>query len=219
MIDRALALADGEGLEAVTIRRLALDFGVTPMALYWHVKNKDELLEAMGDRIFEGLRLDDDPDAPWGVQLTGAVRALVEALRAHPASVQLATSRILSNPDGLQVTEFTLGLLRRAGFTVRQSADVAIQALQTAVMLVSSEPGAEAGIAAEHRDAALALKREQLRRLPADRFPYIHETADDLLDCDVESYYAFGVDLFVSGARATLAATRRPSPVPRHSAD
>ena len=49
MIDHALDVADTDGLAAVSIRRIAQDFGVTPMALYWHVKNKDELLAAMGD--------------------------------------------------------------------------------------------------------------------------------------------------------------------------
>ena len=49
IIDRALALADREGLDAVSIRRIAQDLGVTPMALYWHVKNKEELLAAMGE--------------------------------------------------------------------------------------------------------------------------------------------------------------------------
>ncbi len=56
IVDRAIAIADVEGLEAVSIRRLGQQFGVTPMALYWHVQNKDELLAAMGDRIFADHR-------------------------------------------------------------------------------------------------------------------------------------------------------------------
>ena len=47
VIEVALTLADADGLDSVTIRRLAQHFSVTPMALYWHVKNKDELLQAM----------------------------------------------------------------------------------------------------------------------------------------------------------------------------
>ena len=57
MIDRALDVADREGLPAVSIRRIAQDFDVTPMALYWHVKNKDELLAAMGDRVLDVVDL------------------------------------------------------------------------------------------------------------------------------------------------------------------
>ena len=62
VIDHALAVADLDGLDAVSIRRIAQDFGVTPMALYWHVKNKDELLAAMGDRILSVIDMP-EPDA------------------------------------------------------------------------------------------------------------------------------------------------------------
>ncbi|HVU93388.1 MAG TPA: TetR family transcriptional regulator, partial [Jatrophihabitans sp.] len=86
IIERALDIADAETLEAVSIRRLGQEFGVTPMALYWHVKNKDELLDAMGDRLFAAMSYRTDPDAGWDVQLQAIVRALVDALRAHPGS-------------------------------------------------------------------------------------------------------------------------------------
>src|SRR5579875_3322686 len=84
IVDRALEVADSEGLDAVTIRRLAQDLGVTPMALYWHVRNKDELLDAMGDRLYASLSYDTGADAPWDEQLRAVVRALVDALRQHP---------------------------------------------------------------------------------------------------------------------------------------
>ncbi len=63
VVEHALDLADREGLDAVAIRRIAADFGVTPMALYWHFRNKDELLEAMGDKLFESMRR---PTPPTG---------------------------------------------------------------------------------------------------------------------------------------------------------
>ena len=53
----AIALADAEGLDAVTIRRLAQDHEVTPMALYWHFKDKGELLDGIAERLFADMRL------------------------------------------------------------------------------------------------------------------------------------------------------------------
>ncbi|NED59553.1 TetR family transcriptional regulator, partial [Streptomyces sp. SID10244] len=53
VVDRALEIADAEGLDAVSIRRMAQEFGVTPMALYWHFNNKDEMRAALGDRLVE----------------------------------------------------------------------------------------------------------------------------------------------------------------------
>ena len=88
IVDRALEIADEEGRDAITIRRVAQEFDVTPMALYWHVKNKDELLAAMGDRFFDGVRY--PAEGSWSDQLRGVMHALIESLRRHPASAHLA---------------------------------------------------------------------------------------------------------------------------------
>jgi TetR/AcrR family transcriptional regulator, tetracycline repressor protein len=205
IVERALAIADAETLDAVTIRRLGQEFGVTPMALYWHVKNKDELLDAMGDALFADLSYDAGPSATWEDQLAAVVRALIAALRRHPGSRELAYRRIMGCREGLAVTEYTLRLLRTAGFTRRQTADIATHALQTAIMLVSAEPGTEPGYSAEETEARLAEKRAGIERLPADDYPYLRELAGDLLACDdPEAFYDFNVHLFVAGTRVTL---------------
>src|SRR3978361_601992 len=99
VIHRALAIAAVDGLEAVSIRRLGQEFGVTPMALYWHVQNKDELLEAMGDRIFAGLDIPRDPSSPWDERLRELMVALLAGLRRHPALLPLAFPRVVASPD------------------------------------------------------------------------------------------------------------------------
>lgn len=205
IVQRALEIADAETLDAVTIRRLGQEFGVTPMALYWHVKNKDELLDAMGDALYADLSYDAGPDAPWDEQLAVVVRALIAALRRHPGSRELAYRRIMACRDGLAITEHALRLLREAGFSRRQTAGIATHALQTAIMLVSSEPGTEPGYSAEETTARLAEKRAAIERLPADDYPYLREVAPDMLSCDdPEEFYEFNVHLFVAGARVTL---------------
>src|SRR5215472_898193 len=55
VVDRALRLADADGLEALTIRKLAAELGVTPMALYWHFRSKDELLEGLAERVWSEI--------------------------------------------------------------------------------------------------------------------------------------------------------------------
>lgn len=86
VIDHALDLADREGLAAVSIRRIAQDFGVTPMALYWHVKNKDELLAAMGERIVDSVELPELAGDGGLQRLRPLLERLVGALARHPAS-------------------------------------------------------------------------------------------------------------------------------------
>lgn len=209
IVERALAVADAEGLDSVTVRRLGQEFGVTPMALYWHVKNKEELLDAMGDRMLGGIAVGTPDSLPWHAKLRAAVDAIVAALREHPTATSLALRRILACEEGRDLTEFVLGVLRGAGFDVTQSADVARHALQTAVMLVANEAGAEPG-AAEVRDALLETKRKAIARLPIERYPHLVEAAAALTDCeDSDGYYQFGVDLFIAGVRAQHAAARR----------
>ena len=207
IVERALAIADAEGLDAISVRRISKEFGVTPMALYWHVQNKDELLDAMGDRIFAAVRLSEDDDSvPWDARLREIVGALVAAFRQHPTCTELVYRRIFASPDGRQIAERTLRLLRQAGFGSRETADIGTYALQTAVMLVSADPGSEVGRTTETLEAELAHKRAGLEQLPVEQFPYIREMAEDLLHCDdMDAYYRLGVDLFVSGARAALA--------------
>ena len=82
IVERALTVMDAEGPDAVTIRRIAQEFGVTPMALYWHVANKDELLAAMGDALLADVDAAARRPAPWSVQLRGVVEALIDAARA-----------------------------------------------------------------------------------------------------------------------------------------
>jgi TetR/AcrR family transcriptional regulator, tetracycline repressor protein len=206
IIDRAVAIADVEGLGAVSIRRLGQEFGVTPMALYWHVQNKDELLAAMGDRLFADLALPVDSSRPWDERLRALMVALVEGLRRHPALLSLAFQRVLACADGLTVTEVALTILRDGGFSARDAANVATQALRTATGLVTDEPGTENGLADPDREEHLAQKRARLAGLPAELYPRLMESADDLLACnDQDGYDEFGIDLFVAGVRGLAA--------------
>ncbi len=200
IVDRALAIADAEGIGAITVRRMAKEFGVTPMALYWHVPNKDELLGAMGDRFFEGLTL--PPGDDWVERLRGVTDAMVESLRRHPASAHLALSRVLSSDDGRDLAEATFAMLRAAGFSAQETADVARTAVQTASMLVTQEAGAELDVPAAEREQTVAAKRAAIAALPPERYPYIQECMDCLTATDdTEAYYRFGIDLFVGGVR------------------
>jgi TetR/AcrR family transcriptional regulator, tetracycline repressor protein len=211
IVERALSVMDVEGADAITIRRIAQEFGVTPMALYWHVANKDELLAAMGDALLAEVT---PPPAvgSWSAQLRAVVETLIEHLSRHPAAAELVFPRILVTEPGLEITEFTLTLLQDAGFSPQQAAELARMGLQTALMLVTQLPGSESQAAREERDALLAAKRAHIEQLPADRYPRIRAAAGPLTDCDDETaYYSFGVDLYIEGALALMRKVKRAS--------
>ena len=64
VVDRALKLADADGLDTLTIRKLAQDLGVTPMALYWHFRSKDDLLEGMAEQVWSEIDVTRRPVGP-----------------------------------------------------------------------------------------------------------------------------------------------------------
>lgn len=174
------------------------------MALYWHVTGKEELLAAMGDRLFVGLPPDTSPTAPWPDQLRELVRALTAALRAHPSVAALAGPRVLQNDEGRQLTERALELLRIAGFSVGQAADIARHTLRTAISLVIEQAAAGPTVGPLRRGDEVQLKRLALGGLSPERFPRLVEAAGALADCaDEDAYYSFGVDLLIAGIESS----------------
>ena len=204
VVDRALALSDAEGLDALTIRRLAAALGVTPMALYWHFRSKEELLGGLVERVWAGVDTDIDETADWPQQLRGLLESLVRVLREHPsASELLLKGEKLNSGAALRATETTLGVLRRAGFGPERAAAIARSGLWTALMLVMSEPGFEPGMTEADRAEMQRRKRVQLALLPPDRYPHVVEAAVPLTVCDdPDQHYRFGVDLFIAGVQA-----------------
>lgn len=201
VVERGLALADAEGLDALTIRRLATELGVTPMALYWHFRNKEELLAALGDQVWRELATDVDPAAPWHVQMRGLLESLLHVLRSHPCASQLILEGEKQSDAALVAIETVLAVLRRGGFDPEHAAEIARNALWTGLMLVMSE-GFKPGLTEAERTEEQRLARVRLALLPPDRFPRTIEAAEPMSSCDPDIHYELGVDVFIAGVRA-----------------
>jgi AcrR family transcriptional regulator len=214
-VERALALADAGGLGAVTIRRLASELGVTPMALYWHFRNKDELLDAMMGRVFSEVDLALDESATWLGQFRALMDSLAGVLLAHPGAAPLFATRTNSSEGSLRLSEVALDILRRGGFSPAEATQVARHALSTVVNLVAGEPGFTAPSDSVEILDARRRARVFLEALPPDRYPRLVEAAAPLSAReDPETYHEFGLDLLLAGigemaARKKHGRTRR----------
>jgi len=204
VVERGLALADAEGLEAVTIRRLAADLGVTPMALYWHFRSKDELLDGLAERVWAEIDVDVDADADWSAQLRFLLESLIRVLRTHPSASQLLLSGEKRTSESAMIAhEVALEVLSRADFDAEHAAAIARNALFTGLMLVIGEPGFEPGLPESERIEHQRLARVRLSLLPPDKFPMLVECAIPITACDdLDFHYKLGVDLFVAGVQA-----------------
>ena len=207
IVDCAIALADVEGLDAVTIRRLAQDQGVTPMALYWHFKDKELLLDGVAERLLSQVRLPDPRpgtgDGAWHERLRAVLAELLVVLRAHPALADLVRGRILGCEAGLELSERAFAALKDAGFDVERRAQIGMQALHTMVLLVTTEPGQRVGNeSAEAGAQRMRTKKAALQALSPGRYPNVLDCADPMTAAPSESeYFALGLDLFIAGVR------------------
>lgn len=208
VVDRALKLADETGLDALTIRKLAQELGVTPMALYWHFRGKDELLDGLAERLWSEIDVDLDRSAQWPDQLRTMVESLTSVMRAHPAAAQLLMHSEKQSGAALHVTEVALDILRGAGFAPLQASEIARSGLWTGIMLVMSEPGERSlkSMSEQERAELQRKKMVTLAMLPAAQFPRLIECAEPLTACDDPEYhYDFGISLFIAGVEAMAA--------------
>jgi AcrR family transcriptional regulator len=202
--EHALEVGDAEGLDAVTIRRLATDLGVTPMALYWHYKNKEQLLVGMADHLIAGFAPKPADERPWQEQLRDLMVGLVGTLRVHPCAKHVFEQvDVIAVPNFLAVWDQALRLARTAGFSVEESCLISKYLLQSAIAIADAPVHVRPG-----EEYIVRAKRAALQSLPLEKYPYLVEMAGPLIDgMDAMLYDTFGVDLVLSGIE-TLAARR-----------
>src|SRR6266516_1773997 len=118
----AVALADREGLDALTMRRLGQEVGVEAMSLYNHVKNKNDILDGIVDLVLSDI---DVP--PTGTHWKTAMRrrsiSAHEVLVAHPWAAMQIMSRFSIGPGMTRYLDATLGRLREGGFSIEGALD------------------------------------------------------------------------------------------------
>ena len=135
----ALRLADRDGLKGASLRRVADELGVTPMALYRHVAGKEDLLDGMADLLYAELG-EPAPTADWWDDLLTLARATRRSLLKHPGAVSLF-SRPIAGPHGRRLADRLLGALRRAGFYEPEALELHEQLTQMVFGLILPELG------------------------------------------------------------------------------
>ena len=168
----AVALADEDGIEALSMRKLAQALGVEAMSLYHHVANKDELLDAMVDVVFTEVDLP-AADGPWMVEVRGRCTSLREVLLRHPWAVGRLDSRRNPGMATLVHHDAVIGCLRGGGFSVRKAA----LAFATVDAYVFGFVVQQLGLPMEPGEDTAELAAEILASAPTDALPHLAEMA------------------------------------------
>ena len=200
----AVELADGIGVEAVSMRRLAQELGVVPMALYKHVANKDQLLDGMVDLVLGEID-PPDPELDWKSAVRQRVLSARRAVLRHPWARKAIESRTHRTPVVLGYMDSLAGTFRAGGFSADLTHHV-MHALGNRIWGFSPElfdepPSADATPPSPEAQEAMA-------REFAQRFPHILEiavaaTGGDLSGvgqgCDEQFEFEFALDLLLDG--------------------
>jgi AcrR family transcriptional regulator len=200
ILDEALALVDERSLVALTTRALGQRLGVDPTAVYRHFRSKDELVNALADRIMgRGTRplVSSDGDASPRDQLRRAFLALRQALLAHPAMTPIVVRRPPRGTNTWAVTEQTLDLLRTAGFDDSGAAH-AYQALLFYTLGHAMLEAPYAALGPAQAAVELTASRLMYQGLPARDYPNTAAVAPHLYG-SLEEQFAYGLDRLLDG--------------------
>jgi AcrR family transcriptional regulator len=216
VLERALAIADAEGLGAVKFRRLGSDFGVTAMALYAYFDTKEALLDAMADSLLCSLEIDGRAVSDKAAALMRIATALRSMMAAHPGAVRLLVDRLISTPGALEgAIERPLALLRDAGFSgadaVRAYAALMSYTVGFTLHQLAVPWGPEGPAVQEQRRRRRAFYESQ----PSDQFPNLVELAGPVASIVSDEQFEWGLKAIVDGIASQLghpAAKRQPPP-------
>jgi AcrR family transcriptional regulator len=107
----AIALADADGLGAVSMRKIAAAIGTAPASLYRYVDSRDELLELMADAVASELDLSRQPSGDWRADLVALAHQLRDAYRRHPWLLDVVPGRVGPGPRAVDQLEYALAAL------------------------------------------------------------------------------------------------------------
>lgn len=179
VVDAALRLADAEGLEAVSLRRLASELRATPMALYRHVRDKDDLLDLMAGRLLDELDVSTDATPTWQEALRRLGSSFLDLVAAHPAAPFLL-SRPFDSPGSRRLSVAFLGILDRAGFETR-----------TGVAMLQALTGMLLGPSVHRATYAAAAARKRTRKATDTSAP---DDSEPEWPLDIVSAWAAGAE-------------------------
>ena len=203
VLGAARAIVEREGLEQVTMRRLAAELGVAPNALYTYFENKTALLDALVDAALATVAVPDVEAGTWKDGLASLMRASRRTLLAHPQLVPLVIARP-GGPSAMRLGEATLRLLARGGVTGARAA----QSLRALLAFTFGFVALEVTRAADPEGPKrLERAARAMSALPADEFPATRAAAPHLARHPGDADFDAGLGWLIDGIGGRATAT------------
>jgi AcrR family transcriptional regulator len=204
IVEAALVLLERDGLQGLSMRRLAQELGSGAASLYWHVGDKEELLSLLLDRIVGETPVPEPDPENW----QGTVKELARGVRRHLSqrrdAAQLSLGRVPAGPNSLPILERNLAVLAASKLPPRVIAYAAdMFALYVGAFAYEESLRTEEHASAEQIGAYFAS-------LPPEQFPTMTRLASDLVAGDSDARFEFAIDLLIRGLEAMGASSPDP---------
>jgi AcrR family transcriptional regulator len=205
ILQAALAFADANGIESLSMRKLGEAVGVEAMSLYNHVPSKGDLLDGLIDLVFSEIELPGSAD-DWRKAMRQRAIAVRAALKRHRWAIGLMESRTSPGPATLRHHDAVLGCLRQAGFPIALAAH-AYAALDSYIYGFALQ---EASLPFETEEQTADMAQDFVAQFSPDEYPHLAEfTFKHVLQpgYDYGCEYKYGLDLILDGLDRALSAT------------
>jgi AcrR family transcriptional regulator len=204
IVEAALKVLDADGLDAVTMRRVAQELDTGAASLYAHVADKEELITLLMERVIGEVPVPEpDGQCDWQQYAKQFGRAVRATMAAHNDIARAAFARIPLGPNAVRSMETMVGVLRSSGLP-DQVVAFASDLLPLYVTAIAYEESlySQQGVSAEEMAAYANQMRDYFAALPADEFPTLKALAGPLTAGTGDERFEFGLEVLVRGLAA-----------------
>lgn len=201
IVDAALRVLDAEGVDGLSMRRVGEELGAGAASIYWHVRNKDELLQLVFERVIAEIELPVPDPSRWQEQLGLLMVQMRAILNGHRDVARLSLGRVPTGPGLAVFTEWLFTLLEPVGIPDRVIAYLGdLFGLYAGSFAFEESLGSQTVTGPDlSPEEFFTMLKNYIAELPEDRFPHTRRTVDLIFSNDREDRYLFGVDLMIRG--------------------
>jgi AcrR family transcriptional regulator len=201
IVDAALRVLDREGMDGLSMRKVGEELGTGAASLYWHVRNKDELLQLLFERVTEEVVLSPPDPTRWKEQLKDLGRQSRQVMKRYRDIARVSLGRIPVGRTMALLSEWLFELLRPVGIPDQVIAYVGdLMGLYVGAYAFEESLGLSSPTGEElPPHEVIAMMKDYILSLPPERFPHTLSAVDALFSGGPDERFEFGMDVIVRG--------------------
>lgn len=204
VIQAALDLLDQEGLDGLTLRKLALALDIQAPSLYWHFSGKQELIDAVADALVMNVVLPQSPDQPWDSRLRQIAAELRQALLQHRDGARVFAGTYVVSDNVLRVSEAMLEAFALAGVDVSRASTYSFSVLYYILGFVMEEQAL-----GPHSAFDVTSRKTAFEELAKRSYPRNWAAQESIFSTDFDARFSTGLELIIAGVKQQASETAR----------